>query len=223
MVRETYEETGVQMDPSQFLLIGESEDQGFPVRWVSYVYVATAPEQMTVSRKYVVEYPFQFPLSHYKENLELSQWQVWMARHMDFLCESFDTMAEIRSLLYYLQKGEKPQILYCPDKIFRKYERDYDKVFRLKLKENTLSQMYEKGYILLSAYKEIHVTWPELGDVSEKEDCKKLLQKAKRLIDIHVFFRLQGIEVTRTEVQSILLAAMARDKIKVNMGFYSVK
>jgi len=89
MIREKYEETGIRMKSSQFLLLGESCDGGFPTQWVSFVYLAMAPDQLTTSRKDIVEYPFQFPLSHYKEGFDMTQWQVWMPRHMDFLVESF--------------------------------------------------------------------------------------------------------------------------------------
>jgi len=130
---------------------------------------------------------------------------------------------EIRSLLFYMQKAEKPPILFCPEKVFQKFEQEYDVCFRRLLRENTMSEMYQKGYRFLSSYKEILVTWADLGEVSEKTDWKKLLGTGKRLIDVHAFFRFQGLEVTRSDVQSLLLSAVAKEKIKVVMGFYSVK
>jgi ADP-ribose pyrophosphatase YjhB (NUDIX family) len=189
LLREVEEETGLRMKAEDFVKLGITEEITDTKKWVSHVFVALAPKQLS-RQKYIETFEISKSFIYFSKSSCGHPWQAWLLRHLQFLDQHFASMMELQSLAFLVLGGDKPAHVYVSDVVWERILERYSVRLHFLLQNNSIPALKEQGYLFPSQIMEkIHF------------DCNSLVQgdKDARLKAWSLFFQKESL--TRFEVR----------------------
>jgi len=149
LCREVREETTVMMKEEDFLYLGITEEMSDTGLWTSHVFFAIAPPEMA-KKKYVETFMFS-QLAEFAQSGAGRPRQVWMARHLAFICDLVPNYNEALNMAAMVWKIQPVVKMTPSDRIIQLTRDKY--VQRLRVKYLEYSECVAKVSLSLGSFK----------------------------------------------------------------------